>query len=165
MTDLEKAARLALEALESLRGFHICSGISCDGVITALRQALEQPADKPVAWTERELELIDEMIEVQLDHAKQCDSIANRVMAEKQKGWDMERVTLLQKIKHAVAQPADKPVAVKHMMQWVEFLKRLSDNGQHLRIPSELSAGTCFDLARELEQFIAICAHPPQENS
>jgi hypothetical protein len=39
------------------------------------------------------------MIEVQLRHASQCDGIANRTMAEKQKGWDMERVALLQKIK------------------------------------------------------------------
>jgi hypothetical protein len=54
---------------------------------------------EPVAWTDRELQLIDGMIEVQLHHAAQCDGIANRTMAEKQKGWDMERVALLQKIK------------------------------------------------------------------
>jgi hypothetical protein len=52
-----------------------------------------------VGLTERELELIDGMIAVQLDHAARCDSIANRTMAEKQKGWDMERVALLQKLK------------------------------------------------------------------
>jgi hypothetical protein len=52
-----------------------------------------------VSLTERELELIDGMIAVQLDHAARCDSIANRTMAEKQKGWDMERVALLQKLK------------------------------------------------------------------
>jgi hypothetical protein len=49
--------------------------------------------------TEREIELIDGMIEVQLYHAMQCDRIANRTMAEKQKGWDMERVELLRKLK------------------------------------------------------------------
>ena len=49
--------------------------------------------------TAREIELIDGMIEVQLDHAQRCDSIANRTMADKQKGWDMERVALLQKLK------------------------------------------------------------------
>ena len=54
---------------------------------------------EPVAWTDRELELIDGMIEVQLHHAAQCDAIANRAMAERQKGWDMERVALLRKIK------------------------------------------------------------------
>lgn len=49
--------------------------------------------------TPREIELIDGMIEVQLHHAKQCDRIGNRTMAEKQKGWDMERVALLQKLR------------------------------------------------------------------
>jgi len=49
--------------------------------------------------TERELQLIDGMIEVQRHHADQCDRIANRVMAEKQKGWDMERVDLLLKLR------------------------------------------------------------------
>ena len=57
------------------------------------------PPAAPVPLTERELELIDGMIQVQLRHAEQCDGIANRSMAEKQKGWDMERVALLQKIK------------------------------------------------------------------
>ena len=63
----------------------------------AEQPAAAQPA--PVPLTARELELIDGMIEVQLDHAKRCDSIANRTMAERQKGWDMERVALLQKLK------------------------------------------------------------------
>jgi hypothetical protein len=52
-----------------------------------------------VGLTERETELLDGMIAVQLDHAARCDGIANRTMAEKQKGWDMERVALLQKLK------------------------------------------------------------------
>ena len=52
-----------------------------------------------VPMTERELELIDGMIAVQLDHAQRCDAIDNRVMAEKQKGWDMERVELLRRIR------------------------------------------------------------------
>ena len=51
------------------------------------------------ALTDREIELLDQMIESQLYHALQCDSIPNRVMAEKQKGWDMERVALLRKLK------------------------------------------------------------------
>ena len=49
--------------------------------------------------TGREIELIDGMIQVQLDHASRCDAIANRSMADKQKGWDMERIALLQKFK------------------------------------------------------------------
>ncbi len=55
------------------------------------------PASNPL--TPREIELLDGMIEVQLHHAAQCDRITNRTMAEKQKGWDMERVALLRKLK------------------------------------------------------------------
>ena len=51
------------------------------------------------ALTEREIELLDGMIEAQLYPALQCDRIANRTMAEKLKGWDMERVELLRKLK------------------------------------------------------------------
>jgi hypothetical protein len=77
-----------------------------------------QPAPvQPVAWTERELELIDGMIEVQLDHAKRCDSIANRTMADKQKGWDLERVALLQKIK------ATPPAAQTAVQEPVVFFR------------------------------------------
>lgn len=53
-----------------------------------------------VRYSERELELIDGMIAVQLDHAQRCDAISNRVMGEKQKGWDMERVELLRRIRY-----------------------------------------------------------------
>ena len=54
--------------------------------------------------TTREIELINGMIDVQLDHAKQCQSMIDRpggnaTMASKQLGWDMERVKLLRKIK------------------------------------------------------------------
>ena len=56
-------------------------------------------APERVPMTERELELIDGMIAVQLDHAQRCDAISNRAMAEKQKGWDMERVELLRRIR------------------------------------------------------------------
>ena len=52
-----------------------------------------------VGLTPREVELLDGMIEVQLHHAAQCDRIGNRVMADKQKGWDMERVELLRRLK------------------------------------------------------------------
>lgn len=61
---------------------------------------------------ERELELIDGMIEVQLHHAEQCDRIANRTMAEKQKAWDMERVALLRKMRAALAAQPAEPVAM-----------------------------------------------------
>ena len=56
-------------------------------------------------WTPREIELLDGMIEVQKAHAARCDGIANMIMAEKQKGWDLERVALLERIKAAARKP------------------------------------------------------------
>jgi hypothetical protein len=52
------------------------------------------------------------------------------------------------------AQPAQEPVAFKHMMLWVHYLKRQSDFGKHMNIPSGFSAGDCWELANELERFI-----------
>lgn len=77
--------------------------------VTRVRAEQPEPVQqpKPVAWTARELELIDGMIEVQIHHAAQCDSIQNRTMAERQKSWDMERVALLEKIKR---NPPREPV-------------------------------------------------------
>jgi hypothetical protein len=101
-SDLADRAEIALRAVlaqpeQEVKGCDHCNhplfaAIKCRvcGLVT------EQ---EPVAWTDRELQLIDGMIEVQLHHAAQCDGIANRTMAEKQKGWDMERVALLHKIK------------------------------------------------------------------
>ncbi len=71
---------------------------------TIARAVLAKWGSQPVACeplTPREMELIDGMIAVQLDHATRCDAIANRAMADKQKGWDMERVALLRKLKAA----------------------------------------------------------------
>jgi hypothetical protein len=67
-----------------------------------------QPAPA-VSLTSRELELIDGMIDVQLHHAEQCDRIPNRKMAIKQKGWDMERVELLRKLRGIGAPVKDAP--------------------------------------------------------
>lgn len=61
---------------------------------------------------------------------------------------------------HPLAQPEQEPVAIKRMKEWIEYLKRKSDHGQHMKIPSEMSAGTCWELAIELEQFINTT--PPQ---
>jgi hypothetical protein len=57
------------------------------------------PSKQWVGLTEREVELIDEMIETQLLHAERCDHMANSTMAQKQKAWDLERVELLRKLK------------------------------------------------------------------
>lgn len=51
-------------------------------------------------------------------------------------------------------QEQGEPVAAKHMREWVDYLKRKSDHGQHMQIPSEMSAGACWELAIDLEQFI-----------
>ena len=57
------------------------------------------PQREWVGLTEREVELIDEMIETQLLHAERCDHMENNTMAQKQKAWDLERVELLRKLK------------------------------------------------------------------
>ena len=57
------------------------------------------PKKQWVGLTEREVELIDEMIETQLLHAERCDHMANSTMAQKQKAWDLERVELLRKLR------------------------------------------------------------------
>jgi len=106
MTDLRQAAQQAIADICAARLCEVNSMSSRQEMLRlmiqatdTLRAALAHQEQEPVAWTDRELELIDGMIEVQLHHAAQCDGIANRPMAEKQKGWDMERVALLQKIK------------------------------------------------------------------
>jgi len=48
--------------------------------------------------SDREIELIEGMIEVQMHHAARCMVMSNKVMADKQKGWDMERINLLQRV-------------------------------------------------------------------
>jgi hypothetical protein len=77
----------------------VCAEASIKAAAAFAHPPRRETEQEPVAWTDRELQLIDGMIEVQLHHAAQCDAIANRPMAERQKGWDMERVALLRKIK------------------------------------------------------------------
>lgn len=51
MTDLRKAAEMALEALQVMKaGHHEEEKAYIDNVIEALRQALAQPEQEPVAW-------------------------------------------------------------------------------------------------------------------
>ncbi len=59
MTDLRKAAEMALEALEEINKLSvgekaICLPAEIDDAMDALRQALAQPEQKPVAWLEPE---------------------------------------------------------------------------------------------------------------
>lgn len=58
--------------------------------------------------TNREIELIDGMIEVQDRHAKQCQEMIKReggnvIMATKQLEWDNERINLLTRIKQELS--------------------------------------------------------------
>lgn len=46
------------------------------------------------------------------------------------------------------------PAAVNWLKGRIDFLKRLSDQGQHPHIPG-LSAGACYEFALELERFFA----------
>ena len=88
----------AQEALDALIDWHVA--VALDPTVSSDAQALvDRGAAAAEPLTERELELIDGMIEVQLHHAKRTDIIHNRTMAERQKGWDMERVELLRKLR------------------------------------------------------------------
>jgi hypothetical protein len=64
-----------------------------------------------------------------------------------------KRMSAIESIKEAL-ETKDEPVAVKRMMEWVYVLKQRSDNGQHMNIQSGLTAGTCWEFAIELEEFI-----------
>ena len=88
---------------------------------------------------------IEQLKSVLCDHTGKCSII----------GSDEDRAIVDRALQALAApvQPVQEPVAVKHMMGWVESLKRQSDYGQHMHIPG-LSAGACFELAIELEQFI-----------
>lgn len=65
------------------KGYNPCPGCEIESLQAELAEA--RKVQEPAAWSDRELELIDGMIEVQLRHADQCDRIANRDMAEERK--------------------------------------------------------------------------------
>lgn len=140
----DEALRMALEALEvassCVDGYYIPIGKShlpeVEQAITAIKEALAQEQE-PVAW------LLEGINVVEFDRQPYHDGPE----------WTPLYTT-------PPAQQEHEPVAVKHMMEWVEYLKRQSDHGQHLHIPSGMSAGTCWELAIELEQFISTT--PPQ---
>ena len=60
----------------------------------------------------------------------------------------------IDELRQALAEPEQEPASVKHITQWVELLKRCSDNGKHMKIPSGMTAGACYELAIELEHFV-----------
>jgi hypothetical protein len=70
-------------------------------------------------------------------------------------GNEVDLVTpAIKALRDRLAQPEPEPVAVKHMMDWVYQLKRFSNDGRYMNIASGLSAGACYELAVEIEQFI-----------
>ncbi len=75
-----------------------------------------------------------------------------------------DRVQIITALRERLTQPEQEPVATKQMLRWVEHLKRLSDDGQHMSIPG-LSSGACWELAIELEQFIKNTAPTPRKCS
>lgn len=89
--------------------------------------------------SEREIELLNGMIEVQTRHFETCDLIANRVMAEKQKGWDLERITLLNKFKSmndSVNGPADDS-----RIKWSEW--RIADLEKQIKELQSFACNKC----------------------
>jgi len=139
MTEKE-TMKLALEALETLM---IERGSIYEKAITALKARLAQPEQEPVAW----------MWDVNNGGGYTSKGI----------GFMQTNIPFAKHTSLFTTPPQrteQEPVAVKRMKEWVEFLKRQSDNGQHMNIPSSFGAGTCWELAIELEQFIN--THPPQ---
>ena len=86
----------------------------------------------------------------ELERVNKAITAINEVLAE-------HAMSKVQRLGQEIEQ---EPVAIKRMKEWIEYLKRKSDFGQHMKIPSEMSAGTCWELAIELEQFINTT--PPQ---
>ena len=150
-----------------------------DKAISAIKEALAQPEQKTLAWklvpikpTEEMLKAMDECSTEGYDERLYAGHAASVYMAAVDVApvlpqqcycGDITRLGVVHRAdSFCDEKPEQEPVAVKHMMEWVDYLKRKSDYGQHLQIPSEMSAGACWDLARELEQFITT---PPQPQS
>jgi hypothetical protein len=88
--DAEPVARVTYDGDIIETGFGLLEG-------TLLYTA--PPKREPIAWTARELEVLDEMIEKYLDYAARKFPPTNKHTARKQKELDMERVELLRKIR------------------------------------------------------------------
>ena len=96
----------------------------------------------------------DEVLKLALSTLSEVREETFRLMRDGQTLYAEDKVwSTIISIKEVLAQEQE-PVAVKHMMRWVNNLKWQSDNGQHMNIPSGLSSGTCWELAIELENFI-----------
>lgn len=78
--------------------YRVAQMVDAEQVAAAAAAERERWAGRVQPLTARELELLQGLIDRELRHAEQCDHIQNRTMAERQKGWDMERVALLRKL-------------------------------------------------------------------
>lgn len=81
-----------------------------------------------------------------------------------------EPAQLLFKLRQAIEQaqkqePVALTVPLKRMHQWIGYLKATSDDGQYMNIPSGISSGQCWELAKELEQFINTTPQPTSKES
>ena len=120
---------------------------SIHGAIVDAQEALADHAMQEVQRLGQEIE--------QEPKIKTTDPFESSRVADYNRGWNDCLFA-----SGVVKQPEQEPVAIKRMKEWIEYLKRKSDFGQHMKIPSEMSAGTCWELAIELEQFINTT--PPQ---
>jgi hypothetical protein len=142
---MKEALKLALEALIGARAFLESDapveiwGVN-DKAITAIKAALAQQADH----SEQHLDMVK----------------------AQQEPWCMKMNGCKTKCEDCPVEVAQQePVAIKRMKEWIEYLKRKSDFGQHMKIPCEISAGTCWELAIELEQFINTTPPQPEERN
>lgn len=133
----KEALKLALEALSVLKPDNWVDKELQGRAWDAVKKALAQPEQEPVA-----------NIRIWHKNGEQHAELWN---------WDKGIEALPDgdyDLYTTPPQPEQEPVAIKCMKEWIEYLKRKSDFGQHMKIPSEMSAGTCWELAIELEQFI-----------
>jgi len=139
-----KAMKQAFEALKLLTDTEQSFGALDygDNAITAIEEVLAEHAMSEVQRIGQEIEQ-EQLISDQINYG----------MSVTQGGKRIDPMSIYK-------EPEQEPVAIKCMKEWIEYLKRKSDFGQHMKIPSEMSAGACWELAIELEQFIN--THPPQ---
>jgi hypothetical protein len=149
-TDKDEALRLALEALELM---YACYAHP-DWV--SHKQQEEKILAQCVATTMTLRQAIKAVLEAKDESLVWNGGVP--AMLPKQKEGETFIVSYEPKL-----EAKDEPVAVKRMMGWVEGLKRQSDNGKYLHIPSGLNSGMCWELANELEQFINTT--PPQQEA
>jgi ribosomal protein L11 len=97
-------------------------------------------------------EIIDELLDV----------VANN---QQFTTWTVSTPHLVELVNRAINRELEKKqpeqeniesVPLQKMKEWVAYLKFKSDYAQHMKISAEISAGTCWELATELEQFIEL---------